>query len=131
VKRIRAATAVLVAVTLAGCFGSGLPAGWRQWIVTVENQSAQPATLVVAEDGPVGMGRPVGTADPGVVPAGVTMDVVFGIPPGSGWAIFVNPGPERGALLGAAEVPEDAVGRQPWIIMIGESGSPSWGIRPY
>ena len=127
---IRIATSVLVAVTVAGCFGSGLPAGWRQLIVSVENESAQPATLVVAEDGPVGMGRPVGTADPGIVPAGVTTDVVFGIPPGASWAIFVNPGPERGALLGAADVPADAVGRQPFTIMIGDDG-PNWGIRPY
>jgi hypothetical protein len=130
VNSFRIATAVLVAVTVVGCFRSALPAGWRQLIVTVENQSAQPATLLVAEDGPV-MGPPVGTADPGVVPAGVTMDVVFGIPPGAQWAIFVNPVPERGALLGAADVDENAVGRQPFTILIGESGSPSWGIRPY
>jgi hypothetical protein len=130
VKSIRVATAVLVAVTVVGCFGSGVPAGWRQLIVTVENQSAQPATLIVAEDGPV-MGRPVGTVDPGIVPAGVTMDVVFGIPPGSRWAIFVNPRPEYGPLLMPADVPENAVGRQPFTITIGESGTPSWGILPY
>ena len=133
VKGIPVATATLVAVMLAGCFGSGLPAGWRQLIITVANHSSQPATLVVGDDRP-GMGgpaRPVGTVDPGVVPAKVTMDVLFGIPPGSGWAIFVNPSPEYGPLIRAADVPENAAGRQPFTISIGEGGTMSWGRPSY
>jgi hypothetical protein len=127
VNSIRVVAAVLVAIGVAGCFGAGvapgLPAGSRQWIVSVQNKSARPATLVVAEDAPA-MGRTVGIADPGVVPAGITMDVVFGIPPGSGWAIFVNPGPGRGPLVTSGDVPMNAVGKMPFKIVIEADGSP-------
>lgn len=83
----------------------GVPGG-RLWTVTVVNKSPRPATLVVAEETEAGLaGRMVGTVTPSVVPAGATRDVTFALPPGEGWAIFVNPGPNTGALLIWAEVP--------------------------
>ena len=74
-----------------------MPPGGRVWVLEVVNRSARPATLVVAADDRV-IGETVGTATPSVVPPGATVRVAFGVPPGRGWAIFVNAGPERGAL---------------------------------
>jgi hypothetical protein len=97
--------------------------GARRWIITVENMSAQPARLFVAEDESP-MGRSVGTADPSTVPAGATQDVVFTVPPGQGWAIFVNPGPSLGPLILAQDVPPGVSGELPLTIGIGPDGSP-------
>lgn len=100
-----------------------LEPGARQWIITVENMSRKPANLFVAED--LGqMGQSVGIADPSMVPAGATQDVVFSVPPGQGWAIFVNPGPKMGPLILAQDVPPEAAGSLPIRIGIGPDGSP-------
>lgn len=123
-RGIRLVTLALVIVALAGCdlapFGPGLPPGGRAWTITVINRSPRPATLVVAVDGPQGPGRVVGTANPGIAPAGTTVDVTFGLPPGDDWAIFVNPGPNMGPLL----LPSDILHADG--IVIGSDGGPSW-----
>lgn len=126
---LRFGAALLVAVGLVGCdgasFGGEPRVGWREFIVTVENLSPRPATLVVAEDrSPIG--PPTGTAEPGVVPPGATVDVTLGIPPGRGWAIFVNPGdPSMGPLVIAHDVPQVATGRMPFKVHIDLRGQVS------
>ncbi len=52
-------------------------------------------------------GRLVGTVTPNVVPAGATRDVTFALPAkdSTGWAVFVNPGPDMGPLLMWTDVP--------------------------
>ena len=79
--------------------------------------------LFVAKDGPA-MGEAVGTADPATIPPGATRDVVFTVPPGDGWAIFVNPAPTTGALIGAHDVPPDRAGKLPLEISIDANGQP-------
>ena len=103
--------------------GIGVPPGGRRWVVTVENQSPRPAQLFVAEDRSP-MGRVVGTANPSIVPPGATVDVVFGVPQGGMWAIFVNPGPNIGALVVAPDVPREATGKMPFKIVVNADGSP-------
>jgi hypothetical protein len=126
---LRFVAAIFVAVGLAGCDNAGFVsqprAGWRQFIVTVENQSPRPATLAVAANRSP-MERPTGTAEPGVVPPGVTMDVTLDVPPGQGWAIFVNPTePQMGPLVRAHDVPPDASGRMPITVHIDIHGNVS------
>ncbi len=122
----RLAAVLAVVVVLAACsyLDPVLKPGFRQIVMTVENPSLRPATLFVAKDEQP-MGAVVGTATPGTVPPGATMDVTFGIPPEPGWAIFVNPGPERGPMFTEHDVPPDAAGRAPFTIMIGEQGDVS------
>ena len=99
--------------------------GSRVWIIPVQNVSGRPAVLAVAEDGSP-MGKIVGTAQPAVVPAGQTVDVTFTVPSTrQGWAVFVNPTPNIGALITASDVPPAASGRLPLVIMVEEQGSPS------
>ena len=129
---IRLIAAILVGVGLAGCDNAGFVsqprAGWRQFIVTVENQSPRPATLAVAANRSP-MERPTGTAEPGVVPPGVTMDVTLDVPPGQGWAIFVNPGdPGMGPLVTAHDVPPGAIGRMPFKVQIDLRGQVSAAV---
>ncbi|MEZ0240572.1 MAG: hypothetical protein ACAH65_07220, partial [Chloroflexota bacterium] len=66
----------------------------------------------------------VGSAIPDVVPPGATQDVVFTVPPGGGWAIFVNPGPELGPLITSSDVPGGASGRLPVKIGVDANGWP-------
>ena len=123
--RVLAATSLAVALCLTACGVVNVePAGSREWRISVQNMSNAPAILFVAEDQQA-MGALVGTVVPSTVPAGVTQDVVFTVPPGDGWAIFVNPGPDRGPLILAADVPADAAGPLPVSIGIGADGSPS------
>ena len=98
--------------------------GLRRWVIPVENQSARPVTVVVAEEGRQ-KGRTVGTTSPGVVPPGATVDVVFGVPPGRNWAVFVNAGPNIGSLISATDVPPAAQGELPLKITVGLDGNPS------
>ena len=116
----------VTALVVVGC-GTSLdllrPPGTRQWIIPVANGSNRPAMLFVARDGPA-MGEAVGTADPATIPAGATRDVVFTVPPGDGWAIFVNPTPTTGALIGARDVPPDRAGKLPLEISIDANGQP-------
>jgi hypothetical protein len=131
--RARWLTSLAVIFILGGC-GTGLlpgdpalPPGSREWIISVDNQSAQPARLMVAEDtAPVG--DLVGTANPAQVPPGTKQDVVFKVPPGQTWAIFVNPSPQLGPLILARDVPANVQGRLPLSIFVGPNGDPSVGV---
>jgi hypothetical protein len=84
-----------------------VPSDTRPWTVTVVNKSSERATLFVAEEDESGMARLVGSVTPNVVPAGATVHVTFALPAKGveGWWIFVNPGPDGGALLGWDQVP--------------------------
>jgi hypothetical protein len=86
------------------------------------NKSSQPATLFVAEeDERGGLGPLVGSATPNVVPPGATVKVTFLLPAkGTGWAIFVNPGPNAGPVAGPAEM------ALPGQIHINPSNQPGW-----
>ena len=124
-----------LALLTAAC-GTGLvpgdpamPAGAREWIISVENQSGQPARLMVALDtSPVG--ELVGTAVPSEVPPNTTQEVVFTVPPGQAWAIFVNPSAQRGPLILAMDVPPDARGRLPVSISVSPNGDPGASLGP-
>jgi hypothetical protein len=56
-----------------------------------------------------------------MVPAGATVDVIFALPKGEGWSIFVNPGPDIGPLvigreeLRAGEIRIGAYGQVGWL----------------
>jgi hypothetical protein len=113
-----------------GSVGCGSPLdilraqGTREWIIPVENMSARPVVVAVAVDAQP-MGKLVGTAVPAVVPPRTTTEVVFSIPPGDGWAIFVNTGQPGGPLILAADVPPDRAGKLPLTITVDETGTPS------
>lgn len=136
--RRRTAFAIAVTVMVAGCgtgvipgdpAGPAMPAGSREWIIEVDNQSAQPARLMVAED-TMPLGDLVGTANPPQVPPMTKQDVVFSVPPGETWAIFVNPGPNLGPLILARDVPPDAEGRLPVAIIVNPNGQPGASLGP-
>jgi hypothetical protein len=97
--------------------------GSRQWIIGVTNQSGEEARLFLAEDAGT-MGEAVGRVEPSIVPPQTEMDVVFTVPPGEGWAIFVNPGPDDGPLVLAADVPAHEVGELPFLIIVSPDGVP-------
>jgi len=103
--------------------------GSREWIVNVENQSTRDGHLFVAVDASP-MGALVGTAVPASIPAGATGRVIFTVPAGSGWAIFVNPSPGMGPLILAQDVPMDASGVLPITIMVQPGGSAVVSVRP-
>lgn len=104
-----------------------MPAGSRQWIITVDNTSAEDALLMVAAD-TMPVGELVGTAMPAAVPPKTTVDVVFNVPPGQGWAIFVNPTAQRGPLLLASDVPPNVVGRLPIQFAVDVQGNASMSL---
>jgi Kelch motif protein len=84
-----------------------VPPNARTWTVTVVNNSSNPTTLFVADETERGtLGRLVGSVTPNVVPPGSTVEVTFTLPAKGveGWAIFVNPRPDDGSLVGAAEI---------------------------
>ena len=114
---------LVLAVAVAACSvtDSLVRPGWRHIVVSVENRSARPAVILVAADGEV-MGKMVGTAEPGVVPPGATVDVLFGLPPEPNWAIFVNPDPKYGPLVTAGDIPSSASGRVPLALQVSASG---------
>ena len=117
-------------LTLAACdLMTAAPPGFRRLVILVDNTSRAPATLVVAEDGLPGgppVGRRVGAAVPDSVPPGVRQDVVFTVPSGDRWVIFVNPRADRGGLIGAIDVPPDASGAIQVTISVAPNGEPSW-----
>ena len=101
-----AAALIVAALTTSGCLpGPHAPAGSRQLVITVTNDSSAPATLEVAPMGLGGAGRPigqarwVGVAQPASLPPG-TQAVTFFVPPGSDWAIYAN----GGELMGSRDV---------------------------
>jgi hypothetical protein len=119
---------IVIALALTGCGilpVDPLNPGARRWIIPVDNQGNLPAFLAVAEDeNPIG--DIVGTAVPNTIPPKTTVDVVFTVPPdGLNWAIFVNPGPNRGPLITAHDVPPGVAGRLPLAISVGPTGDPS------
>lgn len=98
-----------------------MPAGTREWRISVENASAAPVLLFVAEDAQR-MGSIVGTATPNTVPPRTTQEVIFRVPPGEGWAIFVNPTPEVGPLILERDVPKGVRGALPFTISVAADG---------
>jgi hypothetical protein len=94
-----------------------MPPGSRQLVVSVENESERRALLFVAQDEGT-MGDLVGSAAPAMLAAGMTSNVVFTVPPGQGWAIFVNPTRGTGPLVTVQDVPGDASGHVPFTIRI-------------
>jgi hypothetical protein len=96
-----------------------VPPNARSWTVTVDNESSEPATLFVAEDGEGGL-RLVGSATPNVVPAGTSMQVTFLFPADGGW-ITVNPrqGEGLGGLVNADQI---GLPGKIWIPAEGEGG---------
>jgi hypothetical protein len=118
----------VIAFALTGCGilpVDPLNPGTRQWIIPVANESNLPVFLAVAEDSSP-MGNPVGNAQPNTIPPKATVDVVFSVPPaGLDWAIFVNPGPNRGPLVTARDVPAGVAGRLPLAIFVDLNGEPS------
>jgi hypothetical protein len=99
--------------------------GSREWVITVENTDNRAAHLFVARDEQP-MGELVGSALPASVPPGATVQVVFSVPAGAGWAIFVNPTATIGAMIGAQDVPSAASGVLRISIRIDSSGNASW-----
>jgi hypothetical protein len=122
--RLLAIVAVVVVLGACASLDPLLNPGGRTIVMTVENKSDRPAILVVAKD-LQSMGAAVGTATPGMVPPGMTVDVTFSLPPEPGWAIFVNPGPEQGPLFTDHDVPPDASGRAPFTIEVHGAGTAS------
>lgn len=126
--------ASVVAIVAAGALAlgaCGLPSveflrapGSRQWIIPVVNDSNRPVLVAVARDESP-MGQLVGSAEPGVVPPFSNIDVVFTVPSGFGWAIFVNPGANVGALITSGDVPAGRSGRLPLQIAVDRNGNPS------
>jgi hypothetical protein len=98
--------ALLLAMLAAGC--GQLPSPLvvdRVWVVRVVNESQAPATLRIAEWlDERSAGPPLGRVNPDVVPAGATLAVTFGLPPGEGWWIFVNPESAPGPLVAPADL---------------------------
>lgn len=96
-----------------------VPPSARDWTVTVDNQSSEPAALFVAEEAWDGL-LLVGSATPNVVPAGDSVKVTFLFPVDGGW-IYVNPRPgEGGALVNAADI------GMPGKILIRAEGDAGW-----
>lgn len=118
-----------IAAPLVGCGALApiLEPGSREWIVTVQNDSNRPAVLTVAEDRGT-PGRVVGSVEPASVPPRTSMEVAIRVPPGEGWAVFVNPGPNLGPLILAQDVPPNAAGDLPLTIFVAEDGSPSVSV---
>jgi hypothetical protein len=130
VNPLRHAPALAIVGVLTACSGilePALPAGSREWRISVENLSAAPARLVVAED-EAPIGDIVGTAVPSTVAPGTTELVVFTVPPGQDWAIFVNPSPQLGPLILARDVPPNVAGALPLTIMVQGDGSPTVSV---
>lgn len=111
-----------VAPTLLPAAVGPVPPEAREWIVRVVNESAEGATLFVAEEGGEGMSRLVGRVTPNVVPPGATMNVTFQLPAAgtTGWWIVVNAHPDYGGLLDWSQVP--LAGE----IRVGVDGRPGW-----
>ena len=86
------------------------------------NKSSEPATLFVAEEKEQGLlGRVRRVRTPNVMAAGATVKVTFLLPAkGTGWAIFVNPGPNEGPVGGPAEM------SLPGQIYINQYGQQGW-----
>jgi len=91
--------------------------------IPVQNMNGEPAQLFVARDTQP-MEFLVGTVEPSTVGPERTEDVAFTVPAGEDWAIFVNPGPDRGPLILASDIPPDASGELPIEINVDQFGSP-------
>lgn len=112
---------LLFTLAVSGCELANLlpprvPPGGRIVVVTVENRSRGPAVLMIGAwsdaDKANGFDRPlqaVGSAQPASVSSGAKVDVRFGVPAGTEWALFVNPEPQRGLLFTANDAPGDTV----------------------
>ena len=99
------------------------PAGSRQLVITVHNMTKARVQLFVAENGSP-MGQEVGTADPSTIGSRMGREVVFTVPPGDRWAIFVDPDPDDDGLISARHVPPNASGAIPFTIWVDEGVEP-------
>jgi hypothetical protein len=118
---------VAVAIALTGCGilpVDPLDPDARRWIIPVQNQSNLPVIVAVAKDQGF-MGKLMGRAEPNPVPPRSQVDVAFSVPQDQGWAIFVNPGPDRGPLIMPFDVPAGRTGRLPLMIFVNVDGEPS------
>jgi predicted small secreted protein len=131
-RRLPVLVVAITAFLATGCetvseFGPPVAgAGQRALIIPVENHSAQPAELVVAEAPTFGIGRSVGAAHPAAVPSGARVEVTFIVPNAPGWGIYGDPGGDRLLLLIASEL-ERCTGQVPILIEIDRDGIWSWG----
>jgi hypothetical protein len=128
-RRPRVFGTLLVVLAITGCSSllpnQGLPAGSRHLIISVDNRTAEPAVVLVA-DGMRGAqpGPVAGRAAPNAVPPSSVVDVAFDVPPGRSWMIWVN----QSAIVSAADVPRGAVGKTPIRIDVGPDGNVSAGL---
>jgi hypothetical protein len=128
-------SSVVLSLTLAvsGCdlanvLPPKVPPGGRIVVVTVENRSHEPAVLIIGAwsdgDKAKGFARPLqafGDAQPASVSSGAKVDVRFGVPAGTEWALFVNPGPQRGLLFTSNDAPGETV---PFKVVVEPDGEP-------
>jgi hypothetical protein len=143
-SHLQGGLAAFAVVTIAGCSmlipGPEPLVGGNRWIITVDNQSARPASLLVAVDGAPGpatnIGPTVGRATPDTVPPHSVMDVTFDVPSatfkastGDTWAIWVNPDPHGGPLILATDIPVNTDGKLPITITVHRDGQTSWEQR--
>jgi hypothetical protein len=94
----------------------------RVFSIPVSNTSGEPVELFVASNTQPTL-LLVGTVEPNTVAPGQTEDVVFTVPEGEGWAIFVNASFDMGPLIIASDFPPDASGQLPIEIHIDQFGS--------
>ena len=120
-SKVRSVLLALVVGSLAaGCDVIPAPLlGGEAIVMEVTNDSARPATLVVAAMGDVR--KIVGSADPPFVPAGAKVTVRFLVPPTDDWAIWAN----GGELMGSVDL-KGRRGKVPMGIDIGADGTPGW-----
>ena len=119
--------ALVVSLAITGCSmlvpgPEPLPGG-RRWIIAVDNRTARPAVLLIGEDAMAPNPRWVGNVAPNPVAPFSAVDVTFDVPPGGGWAIFVNPRPDSGPVIIAADVPQGVSGKMPFTIEIEANGA--------
>jgi hypothetical protein len=94
----------------------------RVFSIPVNNTSEEPAELFVASNAQPTL-LLVGTVEPNTVAPGQTEDVVFTVPQGEGWGIFVNSSFDMGPLILAPDIPPEASGQLPFEIIVDQFGS--------
>ena len=112
----------VVAWPLEACTPIGVrELGSRELIIEVVNGSPLAAELAV--DASLG-GERGGSVRPDVVPAGVTQQVAFTVPPGQAWVI-VGPAPRRSPVVFGDDIPLGVSGELSVTIVVGPDGDVS------